>query len=137
MAKLTITGTKAVINESTFLSNIEEHASRMKTNAIRKAPKLTGKLKQHGIKMRQEDKEIVVYLDLDTVEYGLYQELGWKYRAGRFFMESSFELECAKAEVDAKSLLKKAINVEGTNGYTIVEYRADSNGNVRKKAYKE
>ena len=139
MAKLTITGAKAIINESIFRAKCEEHASQMKTNAVRKAPKDTGKLKAEGIKKETVSDGSRVYLDTNAVYYGVYQELGWNqngHHPGKFFMESAFELECAKAGVEASKLMKDALTITSSNGYDIVEYRRIG-GKTVKGAYKK
>ena len=145
MAKLTITGAKAIINESIFRAKCEEHASQMKTNAIRKAPKDTSPrrdnivLKEQGIKKETVSDGARVYMDTDAVYYGPYQELGWDqngYHPGKFFMESAFELECAKAGVEASKLMKDALTITSSNGYDIVEYRRIG-GKTVKGAYKK
>jgi hypothetical protein len=142
MAKLKIIGTKAILNEVAFREKCEEHASQMKSNAIRYAPRRTGLLKESGIKKENTDAGSTVFLDTDSVEYGLYQELGWKDRSGqkhpgKFFMEKAFQLECAKAGIDSKKLMRDAVSVAGSNGYDIVEYRRIKTGTVRKRAYKK
>lgn len=138
MAKLTITGAKAIINESIFRAKCEEHASQMKTNAIRKAPKDTGKLKAQGIQKETVSDGARVYMDVNDVHYGPYQELGWNqggHHPGKFFMESAFQLECAKAGVEASKLMKDALTITGSNGHDIVEYRRVG-GKIVKGAYK-
>ncbi|MCI7208510.1 MAG: hypothetical protein MSA15_21265 [Clostridium sp.] len=140
MAKLKITGTKAILNEVVFREKCQEHASQMKENAIRKAPKDTRKLKKEGIDKEDTDTGSKVFLNTNDVPYGLYQELGWKnsgVHPGKFFMEHAFQLECAKAGLDAKAMMKKAITVEGSNGYDIVEYRRKGvNGGITERKYK-
>lgn len=126
MASLKITGAKAIINKAIFEAKCEEHAESMKENAIERAPKDTGKLKEEGIDMELIEDGAKVFLNLGKVDYGLYQELGWKQNTvhpGKFFMEKSFEIECVKAKLDAKELMKEALTVQGSNGYDIVEYR--------------
>ena len=141
MAKLKIIGAKAILNEVAFREKCEEHASQMKTNAIRYAPRRTGLLKESGIKKEDTDAGSTVFLDTESVEYGLYQELGWQDRSGqkhpgKFFMESAFELECAKAGVEASKLMKDALTIASSNGQDIVEYRKIG-GKVVKGAYKK
>ena len=139
MAKMKITGDKIVIKQSVLFENCEKHAKDMKANAIRKAPIDTGKLKKEGIKKDTIENGTKVYLDTDAVYYGVYQELGWNqdgFHPGKFFMESAFELECAKAGIDAQQAMRKALKIEGSNGYDIVEYRR-VNGKISKGAYKK
>ncbi len=139
MAKIKISGNKAVINGIIFKAKCEEHASQMKTNAIRKAPEDTENLKKRGIKKESFSNGAKVYLDTKNAYYGPYQELGWNqngYHPGRFFMEKAFLLECAKGEIDAKSLMKEALTITSSNGYDIVEYRR-INGKTVKGAYKK
>ena len=134
-----ITGDKIIIEQSALFKNCEKHARDMKANAIRKAPKDTGKLKAQGIKKDTIDNGTKVYLDTGAVYYGAYQELGWNqngFHPGKFFMESAFELECAKAGVNAQEAMKKVLKIEGSNGYDIVEYRR-VNGKATKGAYKK
>lgn len=132
MAKLKITGTKAIINEAVFRAQCDKHATDMKENAIRRAPKETGKLKSEGIKKETISDGTKVFLDTKSVHYGLYQELGWKQHGittpGKFFMESAFELECAKGQVEASKLLRESVTKTASNGYDIVEYRRSRGG---------
>ena len=126
MASLKITGAKAIVNKAIFEAKCEEHAEYMKENAIKRAPIDSGKLKEEGIDMELIEDGAKVFLNLGKVDYGLYQELGWKQNTvhpGKFFMEKSFEIECVKAKLNAKELMKEALTVQGSNGYDIVEYR--------------
>ena len=140
MAKLKITGTKAILNEVAFREKCQEHATQMKENAIRKAPKYTGKLKKEGLLKEDTDIGSKVFLNTKDVPYGLYQELGWEYYSknpGKFFMEQAFKLECAKAGLEAKQMMKKSIQVSGSNGYDIFEYRRVKKGaEPAKRRYK-
>lgn len=141
MMKVKITGTKAILNEIAFRNKCLEHASQMKENAIRRAPKDTGLLRKKGILKEDIDDGAKVFLNTKDVPYGLYQELGWSQNGertpGKFFMESAFELECAKAKVDVKKMMREAITVEGSNGQDIVEYRRNRiTRKVSKKGYK-